>query len=99
MYTVAVDAKYGYPKGFQIPTIKEEIRRYSSQHSARLSAHPNNLIVNLRDLPDNRQLTKIPAKWSAYQISSVIVVFVILEYLEIFFVMFLDLSGGSWDPA
>jgi hypothetical protein len=29
------------------PTVKEEIRRYSSQYSARLSAHPNDLIVNL----------------------------------------------------
>jgi hypothetical protein len=25
----------------QIPTVKEEIRRYSSQYSARLSAHTN----------------------------------------------------------
>jgi hypothetical protein len=31
----------------QIPTVKEEIRRYSSQYSARLSAHPNDLVVNL----------------------------------------------------
>jgi hypothetical protein len=42
----------------QIPTVKEEIRRYSSQYSARLSAHPNDLIVNLIELPDN----KTPAK-------------------------------------
>jgi hypothetical protein len=27
----------------QTPTVKEEIRRYSSQYSARLSAHPNDL--------------------------------------------------------
>jgi hypothetical protein len=33
------------------PTVKEEIRRYSSQYSARLSAHPNGLIVNLIELP------------------------------------------------
>jgi hypothetical protein len=31
----------------QIPTVKEEIRHYSSQYSARLSAHPNGLVVNL----------------------------------------------------
>jgi hypothetical protein len=43
---------------FQIPTVKEEIRRYSSQYSARLSAHPNNLIVNLIELPDNRRLRR-----------------------------------------
>jgi hypothetical protein len=51
-------------RDLQIPTVKEEIRRYSSQYSARLSAHPNDLTVNLMELPDN----KTPAKWSAYQI-------------------------------
>jgi hypothetical protein len=61
-------------RDLQIPTIKEEIRRYSSQYSARLSAHPNDLITNLIELQDN----KTPAKWSAYQIPSVTVVFVIL---------------------
>jgi hypothetical protein len=39
-----------------IPTVKEELRRYSSQYSDRLSAHPNDLIVNLLELPDNRRL-------------------------------------------
>jgi hypothetical protein len=39
-------------RDLQIPTVKEEIRRYSSQYSARLSAHPNDLI----ELPDNRRL-------------------------------------------
>jgi hypothetical protein len=48
----------------QIPTVKEEIRRYSSQYRARLSANPNDLTVNLMEPPDN----KTPAKWSAYQI-------------------------------
>jgi hypothetical protein len=51
-----VFAEYGYPKGSPAPTVKEEIRRYSSQYSARLSAHPNDLIVNLIELPDNRRL-------------------------------------------
>jgi hypothetical protein len=36
------------------PTVKEEIRRYSSQYSA----HPNGLVVNLMEQPDN----KTPAK-------------------------------------
>jgi hypothetical protein len=36
------------------PTVKEEIRRYSSQYSA----HPNDLVVNLMEQPDN----KTPAK-------------------------------------
>jgi hypothetical protein len=74
-----VDAPWYVPntviwRDLQTPTVKEEIRRYSSQYSARLSAHPNVLIVNLMELPDN----KTPDKWSAYQIPSVMVVFVIL---------------------
>jgi hypothetical protein len=40
-------------RDLQIPTVKEEIRRYSSQYSAHLSTHPNDLIVNLIELPDN----------------------------------------------
>jgi hypothetical protein len=43
-------------RDLQIPTVKEEICRYSSQYSARLSAHPNVLIVNLKELPDNTRL-------------------------------------------
>jgi hypothetical protein len=34
----------------QIPTVKEEIRPYSSQYSARLSTYPNDLILNLIEL-------------------------------------------------
>jgi hypothetical protein len=45
-------------RDLQTPTVKEEIRHYSSQYSARLSAHPNGLVVNLMELPDN----KTPAK-------------------------------------
>jgi hypothetical protein len=56
-----VDAPWYVPntvirRYLQIPTVKEEIRRYSSQYSARLSAHPNELIVNLILLPDSRRL-------------------------------------------
>jgi hypothetical protein len=61
-------------RDLQTPTVTEEIRRYSSQYSARLSAHPNGLVVNLTEQPDN----KTPAKWSAYRIPSVTVVFVVL---------------------
>jgi hypothetical protein len=46
----------GIRRHLQIPTVKEEIRRYSPQYSARLSAQPNDLIVNLIELPDNRRL-------------------------------------------
>jgi hypothetical protein len=44
-----------YQEGnLQIPIVKKEICHYSSQYSARLSAHQNDLIVNLIELPDNR---------------------------------------------
>jgi hypothetical protein len=45
-------------RDLQTPTVKEEIRRYSSQYSARLSAHPNGLVVNLIELPDNKRLRR-----------------------------------------
>jgi hypothetical protein len=48
-----VCAEYCYLKGY--PTVKEEIRRYSSQYRARLSAHTNDLVVNLMEQPDNNR--------------------------------------------
>jgi hypothetical protein len=45
-------------RDLQIPTAKEEIRRYSSQYSTCLSAHPNDLILNLMELPDNSRLRR-----------------------------------------
>jgi hypothetical protein len=45
-------------RDLQVATVKEEIRHYKSQYSARLSAHPNDLIVNLIELPDNRRLRR-----------------------------------------
>jgi hypothetical protein len=45
-------------RDLQKPTLKEEIRRYSSQYSARLSTHTNGLVVNLIELPDNRRLRR-----------------------------------------
>jgi hypothetical protein len=45
-------------RDLKIPTVKEEIRRYSSQYSACLSAHPNDLVVNLMELPDNTRLRR-----------------------------------------
>jgi hypothetical protein len=58
-----VDAAWYVPntvirRDLQIPTVKEEIRRYSSQYSAHLSSHPNYLIVNLTELPDIRRLRR-----------------------------------------
>jgi hypothetical protein len=58
-----VDAPWYVPntvirRDLQISTVKEEIRYYSSQYSARLSAHPNDLIINLMELPDSKRLRK-----------------------------------------
>jgi hypothetical protein len=59
-----VDAPWYVPntiirRDLQIPTtVKEEIRRYSSQYSARFSSHSNDLIVHLIELPDNRRLRR-----------------------------------------
>jgi hypothetical protein len=60
---IIVDAPWYVPKtvirrDLQIPTVKEEIRRFSSQDSARLSAHPDDLIANLMELPDTRRLRR-----------------------------------------
>jgi hypothetical protein len=63
-------------RDFQIPTVKKEIRPYSSQYSARHSTHPNDLIVN----PKQQVIAKTSAKRSAYQIPSVTAVFVILVF-------------------
>jgi hypothetical protein len=65
-----VRAKYDYLKDLQTSTDKDEIRRYSSQYSASLSAHPKD---NSQPSGATRQLAiaKTPAKWSAYQIPSV----------------------------
>jgi hypothetical protein len=43
-------------RDLQIPTVKAEIRHYSYQYSVLLSAHPNDLTLNLIELPDNRRL-------------------------------------------
>jgi hypothetical protein len=58
-----VDAPWYVPntvirRDLQIPTVKEEICCYSSQYSARLSTHANDLTVNLIELPDNRRLRR-----------------------------------------
>jgi hypothetical protein len=58
-----VDAPWYVPstvirRDLQTPTVKEEIHRYSSQYSGRLSARPGNLIVNVMELPDNSPLRR-----------------------------------------
>jgi hypothetical protein len=38
-----------------IQRVKEEIRHYSPQYSARLSVHPNDLVVNIMAKRDNKR--------------------------------------------
>jgi hypothetical protein len=45
-------------RDLRTPTINQKIRRYSCQYSARLSAKPNDLLVNLMVKPDNRRLRR-----------------------------------------
>jgi hypothetical protein len=45
-------------RGLETPTVKQEILRYSSQYSAFLSAHINDPLVNLMELPDSRRLRR-----------------------------------------
>jgi hypothetical protein len=60
------------------PTVREEIRRYSSQYSARLSAYSNNLVANLTELPNNNR--RLGRHLLNYLIPSVIVVFAVLVF-------------------
>jgi hypothetical protein len=45
-------------RDLQLTSVKGEIRRYSCQYSARLSTHPNDIIVTLMELSGNRRLRK-----------------------------------------
>jgi hypothetical protein len=49
-------------RDLQTPTVIVETRLYSSQYSARLSAHPNGLVVNLMEQPDNKKWNVITKK-------------------------------------
>jgi hypothetical protein len=55
-------------RDLQTPTVKDEICRYSSQYSARLSVHPNDLVLNLMAQPENERLRRympndLPARY------------------------------------
>jgi hypothetical protein len=55
-----VDAPWYAPNNhirqdLQMTSVKEEIRRYRSQYSVRLSTHPNYQILTLMELPGNRR--------------------------------------------
>jgi hypothetical protein len=60
-------------KDLQIPTVKHEVSRYSYHYSKRLSVHQNELILNLQEPPETRQLQKKLANKSAHQIQYVII--------------------------
>jgi hypothetical protein len=56
-----VDAPWYVPntiirRDLHMPTVKEEIRHYSSHYSHRLSVHPTDLILPLLEPPDHRRL-------------------------------------------
>jgi hypothetical protein len=42
----------------QMPSVKEEICRYSYQYSARLTTHPNDQILTHMEIPGNRRLRR-----------------------------------------
>jgi hypothetical protein len=60
--------------------LTEEIRRYSNQYSARLTTHPNDQILILMELPDNRRLRRQVPNDLPDRFFSVIVVLVILVF-------------------
>jgi hypothetical protein len=43
-------------RDLQIPSVKEEISRYSSHYSARLTAHPNDILLTLLEPPERKSL-------------------------------------------
>jgi hypothetical protein len=60
---IIVDAPCYVPNTYirrdlQLTSVKEEIRHYSTQYSARLSTHPDDLVVTLMELPGNRRLRR-----------------------------------------
>jgi hypothetical protein len=78
---MTVDAPWFVPnsvigRDHRTPTGNDQNRHYSSQYSARLSVQPND-----RSEPHGatrqQAIAKTLAKWSAYQILSVIVLFVV----------------------
>jgi hypothetical protein len=60
-----VDAPWCVPntvirRDLQTPTVKEEIRHYSSQYRARLSVDPDDLVVNYMAQPNRRLRRHLP---------------------------------------
>jgi hypothetical protein len=61
-------------KDLQIPTVKEDISRHSTQYSKRLSRHPNELTLNLEEPPRKRRLQQYLPIDLPHQIQYVIIV-------------------------
>jgi hypothetical protein len=58
-----VDAPWYVPntlirRDLQIPSVKEEISHYSSLYSARLTAHPNDILLALLEQPEHKRLRR-----------------------------------------
>jgi hypothetical protein len=45
-------------KDLRIPTLKEEISRFSSHYDVRISVHPNELIASLTEPPNHKSLRR-----------------------------------------
>jgi hypothetical protein len=60
---IIVDAPWYVPnnhirRDLQMPSVKEEICRYSNQYSTRLTTQPNDQILTLMEIPGNRCLRR-----------------------------------------
>jgi hypothetical protein len=45
-------------RDLQIPSVKEEISHHSSHYSARLTAHPNDILLTLLEPPEGKRLRR-----------------------------------------
>jgi hypothetical protein len=45
-------------RDLQIPSVKEEINHYSPHYSARLTAHPNKILLTLLEPPERKRLRR-----------------------------------------
>jgi hypothetical protein len=45
-------------RDLQIPSVKEEISHYSSHYSARLTAHPNDILLTFLEPPERKHLRR-----------------------------------------
>jgi hypothetical protein len=61
--SIIVDAPWYVPndhirRDLQMTSVKEEICRSSNQYCARITTHPNDQILTLMEIPDNRRLRR-----------------------------------------